>query len=249
MRLWGSEISASTLAHKIRKRVVPNLRYLRHSRLRLCRSCDQRSLIVALGPNDEFELCIRCRANLRYELLAVCIRRLYPNIHEVDALELDFASPLRRILDQAKTYTRSFYRADIAPGTVRHDGAVCQDVTRLTFADDSLDLIVSSDVLEHVPDAAAAFRETARVLRPAGMHIFTVPPRAATIRRASIVDGSAVFHMPPEFHFDPLDEQGILSYWDYGPDIQSVFPVGLTFRVVAGPEGPSNRIVWTATKN
>jgi SAM-dependent methyltransferase len=249
MTWWISEFSRRGIVYKLRKRVIPNLHHLRASEIRTCAACQRLTVIVSLGPNDEFRLCLRCRANLRYEMLAEHIRSCLPDLSTVDVLELDFSSPLRALLAQAHAYTRSYYRAGIAPGTPRDDGAICQDITRLTFPDESLDLIVSSDVLEHVPDAHAAFRETARVLKPGGMHVFTVPPRSATKPRALLKDGAIDFVMPAEYHYDPLDPAGVLSFWDYGPDIAEVLPVpALDFRIASGPKGPSNRIVWEARK-
>ena len=50
-----------------------------------------------------------------------------------------------------------------------------EDVTRLSFADASRDLVVSFDVLEHVPDYRQALREFARVLAPGGALVLTAP--------------------------------------------------------------------------
>lgn len=242
---WLKELSVGN----IRDRLIPNLRYLPLTRLRRCKACDRVTAIVALGPNEEFHLCLRCRANLRYELLAGYLRQAFPSVENLDVLELDYRSPLQSFLSKARSYTRSYYRAHVPPGTARQDGAVCQDITQLTFADCSLDLIVSSDVLEHVPDATAAFRESARVLRPGGSHVFTVPPRAATRKRARLEHGKIVHLVEPEYHYDPLDPAGILTFWDYGPDIATILPTqGVDFRVVAGPRGSAHRIVWQMQK-
>jgi SAM-dependent methyltransferase len=249
MRWMLTNLSIRDVWRKLRTRVIPNAKYLGRSRIRQCRACDRLSLIVALGPDGEFQICIRCRANLRYELIAGYLREMSAPMSLLDVLELDPASPLGPIFRGARSYTRSYFREHVAPGTNRADGAVCQDITRLTFPNDSLDLIVSSDVLEHVPDAGAAFRESARVLRPGGAHIFTVPPRSTTIRRAYMHDGQLVHLTSPEYHSDPLSPSGILAFWDYGPDLASkVDTAGLIVTVVRGPEGVEGRVVWMARK-
>ncbi|MBC8083237.1 MAG: class I SAM-dependent methyltransferase, partial [Hymenobacter sp.] len=51
----------------------------------------------------------------------------------------------------------------------------CMDGTELIFADESFDLVVASDVLEHIKDEAQALREWARVLRPGGQLLVFVP--------------------------------------------------------------------------
>jgi SAM-dependent methyltransferase len=49
------------------------------------------------------------------------------------------------------------------------------DVTALGFRDGSLDGLICSEVLEHVPDYPAAIREITRVLKPGGKLILTSP--------------------------------------------------------------------------
>lgn len=53
--------------------------------------------------------------------------------------------------------------------------AVRGDVRRLPAPDAAFDLVVASEVLEHVPDDRAAIAELTRVLRPGGMAAVTVP--------------------------------------------------------------------------
>jgi SAM-dependent methyltransferase len=52
---------------------------------------------------------------------------------------------------------------------------VLADVTRLPFGDATVDAVVSANLLEHVPDDAAALAEVARVLRPGGRAAIIVP--------------------------------------------------------------------------
>jgi SAM-dependent methyltransferase len=236
---------------KLRTRVLPNLKYLPQSRVRTCGCCRRLSFIVSLSAGDEFKICVRCRANLRYELLATCLRATFPSLAECDVVELDPCSPLRRWLAVPRSYTRTYYSASDPPGSIRADGARCEDVTRLTFPDNSVDLLISSDVLEHVPDVAAAFRETRRVLRPGGVHLFTVPTVAETAKRAEILAGRVRHLLSPEYHSDPLNpEGGILAFWTFGRDMGEVFTLpGLTISIAAGPAGRDGRIVWKAQKS
>jgi SAM-dependent methyltransferase len=51
----------------------------------------------------------------------------------------------------------------------------CGDMTRMPFADNAFATVFSNGVLEHVHHLDAALHEIARVLRPGGRLIFTVP--------------------------------------------------------------------------
>jgi SAM-dependent methyltransferase len=49
------------------------------------------------------------------------------------------------------------------------------DATRLPFADDSFDLVMSTDMWEHIDDDLTVARETFRVCRPGGLILIAVP--------------------------------------------------------------------------
>lgn len=97
-----------------------------------------------------------------------------------------------------------------------------EDVTHLTFRSGSLDVVVSFDVLEHVPDFHAALKEFARVLRPGGRLILTAPfveNANTTIVRAKIVSTGGIEHLlEPEYHGDPV-LGGILCFYHFGWDL------------------------------
>jgi SAM-dependent methyltransferase len=182
--------------------------------------------------------------------LAAEIRVRYGGkLAEMDVLELDPHSPLKKILARARKHVRTFYEPLEERGSLRPDGTMCQDITALTFPNESFDLIVSSDVLEHVPLLENAFRESRRVLKPEGVHLFTVPPRLKTKKRAELVEGKVLHLEPPEYHRDPLSPQGILAFWDMGPDLGEVFGSdSFRFGIVRGPSGADKRIVWMAQR-
>lgn len=239
----------SGMIRRLRKRVLPYIGVLlRTWEVRRCRCCQQNSLHLQFGEDEEYRKCLRCTANLRYELQAEHLRDNF-RADQLDILELDPNSCLRPILQKGRSYRRTYFRPGHKPGSVGPDGSVMEDITALTLPDQSLDLIVSSDVLEHVPDAVAAFRESFRVLRAGGAHVFTVPFEPKTFRRAVIENGEVRHLAEPEYHADPLDPRGILAFWHFGPDMQAQFGnTGLVFKLVKGPEGKRHSVVWEACK-
>jgi len=53
--------------------------------------------------------------------------------------------------------------------------AVVSDISRLPFKDKSVDVVVSSEVLEHIRDDASALEELYRILKSGGSAVITVP--------------------------------------------------------------------------
>lgn len=57
----------------------------------------------------------------------------------------------------------------------KHFGLCVSDALNLPFADNSFDKVICSEVLEHIPDYAAALVEINRVLKPGGSFALSVP--------------------------------------------------------------------------
>jgi len=53
--------------------------------------------------------------------------------------------------------------------------AASGDATKMPFPDDSFDLVIAAEVLEHIPADQRAINEISRVLRPGGIAAVTVP--------------------------------------------------------------------------
>lgn len=134
---------------------------------------------------------------------------------------LEASGPIHDRLSQLPHYVASEYLGpDVHAGTVV-DGVRHEDVQALSFEDESLDLVISSDVFEHVPDPYSGHAEVARVLRPGGRHIFTVPFHQTGFAdevRARLDEAGSVEHLlPPIYHADPVrPDQGILVFVIFG---------------------------------
>lgn len=110
---------------------------------------------------------------------------------------------------------------DATPGgTVDARGIRHEDFTALSFDEASFEHVLTFEVLEHVPDYLMAFRECLRVLRPGGFLLFSVPFLTAsrdTLVRARRRDDGTVEHLePPEYHFDPIHDEGCLAFYHFG---------------------------------
>jgi SAM-dependent methyltransferase len=109
---------------------------------------------------------------------------------------------------------------EFKPGTYR-DGIRHEDALQLSFASDVFDMVISNDVYEHVPNIQLALGEACRVLRPGGILLATIPfwYGQETQQRARLVDGVVEHLAKPEFHGNPLSEQGSLVFYVFGWDL------------------------------
>lgn len=97
-----------------------------------------------------------------------------------------------------------------------------EDLQNLSLPDGAFDIVSTNEVLEHVPSIDSALTEIARVLRPGGWHVGTVPFYyfAQEGERRSIIDeaGNVVHLLEPQYHGDPMNEGGVLVFeipaWD-----------------------------------
>jgi SAM-dependent methyltransferase len=110
---------------------------------------------------------------------------------------------------------------DARPGA-DHGGIRHEDIQTLSFANSSFDLLVSLDVLEHVPSPDVALEEFFRVLKPGGTAVLTFPfsfDHAKDVVRAELRGGEITHFMEPEYHGNPMDmDKGALCFryfsWD-----------------------------------
>jgi hypothetical protein len=131
-------------------------------------------------------------------------------------------SPLYRHLRKCFPFLQgSEYLGDAVPiGQDMSAGIRNEDLTRLSLRDESFDVILSFEVLEHIPDYYRAFAECARILKPAGKMLFSVPfdtrARHNRIRARMRADGTIEHLVPPEYHGHPKNSKGSLCFQHFG---------------------------------
>jgi len=114
-------------------------------------------------------------------------------------LEINHAGNLSPILDKLRNHLRITYPQG--------------DMTHLLFEDDSWDLVVHSDTLEHVSDPRLGLQETCRVLRKGGACLFTAPIIIGRMSRSR--EGMASSYHGNPSH--PLDDYKVVT--EFGADV------------------------------
>lgn len=205
-----------------------------------CNICGRFTVFNAKHPNfREHANCLRCKSvNRQRQIAAVllsCVKRIGPLAHLGSSIR---SLPAGLVIWNAET-TRALHTSlqqhpsihHIASEFVdgRHDsgervsGVLHVDIQHTHFQDNSIDFILSSDVLEHVPFFQTALRETYRVLKPGGCHIFTAPfyhhRFTNEIRAVQQVDGSINHNRKAWYHDDPHRPEGVLTYTVFAPEL------------------------------
>jgi Methyltransferase domain len=182
--------------------------------------------------------CAHCGAKLRARRLAQVVLRLYPTgsppapspslarwVHEPEiqllrVAEINRIDGLHEQLTRLPHLTWSDYD-DTAHAGAASVGVRSEDLARLSYTTDSIDLILTSETLEHVPDLDAALREILRVLVPGGRHVFTVPVLPGVgktfARSVLLPDGSVQDRAARICH--PGGDWGYPVFTEFGADL------------------------------
>lgn len=171
--------------------------------------------------------CPHCGMNNRQRLMATLVKAGLGGWHlrRLQVYLMEQVTPIYRWTARRFRRHRILGSEYLGPehcsGTVIR-GICHQDVMNLGFRDAVLDLIVSNDVFEHVPDPVRAFGECARVLRRGGLMLATIPfynELDISRTRARIGAEGLVHLLPPEYHGNPVSPDGSLVFTDFGWDV------------------------------
>jgi SAM-dependent methyltransferase len=170
---------------------------------------------------------------LAYELISVLcsqfycagtdLRGLICRKGKVEIWDTDAFGPVGAGVGAVANVTRSKYLPQLPFGVEAEPGIYNIDLQRVSFPSNRFDVILTSDVMEHVRDDDRAHEEIFRCLRPGGVYLFTVPYAEDRALTRQLVDTSAaedVFLEPPHYHGDPIAGK-ILAYRIYGRDLVS----------------------------
>lgn len=188
-----------------------------------CVCCDE---YVTFESHDSWlrdnYFCTHCKCIPRERALMATIEKCYPNwnmlrIHEASPVNRGASTRLSKF---CVNYSASQYYPTQEFGEII-GGFRNENLENLTFKNESFDLVITQDVLEHIYHPEIAFKEIARILAKGGAHIFTVPiinkHKNTEIWATLNSDGSPNFLHKIEYHGNPVDPFGspVTMHWGF----------------------------------
>lgn len=224
-----------------------------------------------IGILRETLQCRHCLASMRHRSLAlgliknlnVKLDKKFSSIAEVKRaslenlaiLDTDNFSATSNLLRHINGYTRCSYMPNQPWGLQIQPNYFNINLEKIDFKNESFDIVLTSDVMEHVRNCDSAHAEIYRILKPRGVYIFNVPYNENSQENIKLVDTSTdqdEFLCKPQMHGDPLSG-GILAYRVFGRELISKLEK-IGFRVeFLRIEQPSSLVingdVFVATKS
>ena len=143
-----------------------------------CYTCDHKVVFSSQQAwfRDWYK-CSNCGSIPRERALMYVIEKFYPKWRQLSIHE---SSPGNRgasikLKNNCPGYQTSQYFSGFPLGEIHSSGWRNEDLENQTFADETFDIVISQDVMEHIFNPEKAFSEIARTLKQGGAHIFTVP--------------------------------------------------------------------------
>ena len=190
--------------------------------------------------------CPLCRMNNRQRLVATLLKQALSDRQGQQIYLMEQVTPIYNwavATFKQHTVIGSEYLGHEYPGGTVIKGIRHEDVENLSFANGQLDMIVSNDVFEHVPNPAKAFAECARVLKAGGVMLAAIPfhsDKDESVIRARLNSGQLENILPPAFHGNPVSADGSLVFTDFGWDLLATMKeagfLDVTVDVYAAPE-------------
>lgn len=186
-----------------------------------CIICESETVFIEYNPwlRDHYK-CSKCDSIPRHRALINALNTFDKKWRQKIIHESSPCGQASNFLKRkCKSYTESQYFTNIPFGKYSN-GVRCENLEQLTFDNNSFDILVTQDVFEHVMKPDLAFKEINRVLRPGGIHIFTMPwyPNQNTLQRVKFENGYMEYLQEPIYHGNPVDKKGSIVTYDWGID-------------------------------
>jgi SAM-dependent methyltransferase len=193
---------------------------LKKKNLGYCPVCRKKTLFVEYDTwlRDNYK-CVRCNSLPRNRALVDIMDTWIPGWKDMIIHESSPNKPWY-FMEACPGYTYSHFLPGVTAGDYR-DNVRCEDLSKLTFPDNSIDIFITQDVLEHLIRPFDGLREIKRVLKPGGAHVFTTPlyhGLKKTRARTNMENNQLVYIEPPVYHGNPIDKKGSLVTYDWGLD-------------------------------
>lgn len=186
----------------------------------ICPCCKEKTLFIAFDYwLRDYYKCLFCGSIPRQRALMKVLEKEMPNWKDMKIHE---SSPngniLRMFRKQCAQYTYSYWYEDEALGRELQSGSTNQNLENLTFEDETFDVFITQDVLEHVNRPEKVLMEISRTLKKGGKHIFTTPlyPFKKTIPRIKMHGDKRELILPPIYHGNPISGDGSLVTYEWG---------------------------------
>lgn len=158
-------------------------------------------------------------------------------------LDTDAFSAINRTLRGMTGYVYSQYQPGEPNGSTLSDGSMNVNLESMPFTSESFDVILTSDVMEHVFNDDLAHREIYRCLGTQGHYIFTVPFDPCIVGHRKLTQAAGhdrcYFLLEIHIHGDPHARSGIIAHRIYGRqllDDMAAFGYKMSFVNVDRPD-------------
>ena len=212
-----------------------------------CPCCNQQTKFIATEYwLRDFYRCQKCGSIPRNRALMYVLKKCVPDLKEKKIHEsspTDFLKEQR--IKEYPNYSYSYFYPNLSLGqTLDVGNASNQNLEKITFEDNTFDVFITEDVMEHVFRPIDVYKEIYRVLKRGGVYIFTTPIYLFSKTRARVKwDGEKWINILPEiYHGNPIDKNGSLVTYDWGDDIASFIDeaTGFNTEIIQFPHTKEN---------
>jgi SAM-dependent methyltransferase len=196
-----------------------------------CSVCDRPTVFAIRGSTESWNnysedlSCACCNLNSRHRNIIATWREVKSRNESSVSVILERVTPMFSLMqrEDPSLIGCEFLSVDHEPGLEYEFGGTSirhEDFGALSMDDNSVDLLMHFDVMEHVPDRILALKESFRILRNNGISLFSVPFFPAmenNLVRAVMGDQGSIEHFqPPAYHGNPVSGKGALVFFEPG---------------------------------